>query len=98
MEITQTEKINLLGLDLQAMQAFFVNLGEKPYRAQQALKWIHFQGIHDIQSMTNFSKGLREKMLNIAEIRPPKVAYESTATDSTHKWVIRLADGNCIET
>lgn len=98
MEITQTEKINLLGLDRKGMQAFFVNLGEKSYRAEQALKWIHFQGVNDIQSMTNFSKTLREKMLAIADIRAPEIAYESTAPDGTHKWIIRLTDGNCIET
>ena len=98
MTITQSDKINLLGLDRKAMQSFFVTLGEKSYRAEQAIKWIHFQGINDLQLMTNFSKPLREKMQNIAEIRAPEVAYESTATDGTHKWIIRLADGNCIET
>lgn len=92
------DKINLLGLDRQGMQDFFVSLGEKSYRADQALKWIHFQGIQNIQEMTNFSKPLREKMTAIAEIRPPEVSFESTASDGTHKWVIRLADGNCIET
>lgn len=80
------------------MQAFFAALGEKSYRADQALKWIHFQGINDINAMTNFSKTLREKMLQTAEIRPPEVAFESTSPDGTHKWVIRLSDGNCIET
>lgn len=92
-----SEKINLLGLDRQSMQTFFINLGEKSYRAEQALKFIHFLGIQDIQAMTNFSKALREKMLAVAEIRPPEVGYESTASDDTHKWIIRLADGNCVE-
>lgn len=98
MTTTQTNKINLLGLDKKAMEEFFVSLGEKPYRADQALKWIHFQGIQDIHAMTNFSKALREKIGAIAEIKPPEIAFESTSADATHKWVIRLADGNCIET
>jgi 23S rRNA (adenine2503-C2)-methyltransferase len=92
------QKINLLGLDRKAMLDFFIQLGEKSYRAEQAIKWIHFHGIHDINAMTNFSKSLREKMLAIATIQAPDVAYESTSPDDTHKWVIRLADGNCIET
>jgi len=98
MTTAQTNKINLLGLDKKAMQDFFVSLGEKSYRADQALKWIHFQGIQDILAMTNFSKSLREKMATIAEIKPPEIAFESTSPDATHKWVIRLSDGNCIET
>ena len=48
--------------------------------------------------MTNIGKGLREKIANIAEIRAPAIAYENTCSDGTHKWVIRLEDGNCIET
>lgn len=96
--LAQPNKLNLLGLDCKAMEAFFVSLGEKPYRAQQVLKWIHFMGVQDIHAMTNLSKSLREKVIEIAEICSPEIAYESTASDGTHKWVLRLADGNCIET
>lgn len=97
-ELTQITKINLLGLDRKAMEAFCVSLGEKAYRATQILKWIHFQGVLDISAMSNISKTFREKMAEVAEIRAPEIAYESTCTDGTHKWVLRLADGNCIET
>ncbi|MCD6040154.1 MAG: rlmN [Gammaproteobacteria bacterium] len=94
----KSDKINLLGLNRQAMQDFFVALGEKSYRAEQALKWIHFHGMREIEMMTNFSKSLREKIVAVAEINPPEIAFESTAPDGTHKWVIKLKDGNCIET
>jgi 23S rRNA (adenine2503-C2)-methyltransferase len=98
-ELTQlSNKINLLGFDRKAMEAFCLSLGEKSYRATQILKWIHFQGTHEIHAMSNISKSLREKMAEIAEIRVPEVAYENTSADGTHKWVLRLADGNCIET
>jgi len=96
--IQSDKKINLLGLNRQAMQDFFASLGEKSYRAEQALKWIHFHGIQDINAMTNFSKSLREKISTMAETPPPAIAYENTAPDGTHKWVIKLSDGNCIET
>jgi 23S rRNA (adenine2503-C2)-methyltransferase len=96
--LTQPTKTNLLGLDRNAMTDFFVGLGEKPYRAQQVLKWIHFEGLRDINAMTNLSKALRIKLLAVAEITPPDIAYESTAKDGTHKWLLRLSDGNCIET
>jgi 23S rRNA (adenine2503-C2)-methyltransferase len=97
-EITQPNKINLMEFNRKAMQDFFVQLGEKSYRADQALKWIHMNGIQDIALMTNFSKPLREKIAAIAEIKPPDVAFTSTSPDATQKWVIRLSDGNCIET
>src|SRR5579872_2006139 len=97
-ELTQTTKINLLNFDRKAMEAFCVSLGEKAYRATQILKWIHFQGIDDIHAMSNISKTFREKIADIAEIRAPEIAYENTSADGTHKWILRLADGNCIET
>lgn len=92
------QPINLIGLNRKAMQDFFIALGEKPYRAEQALKWIHFQGVTDIQAMTTFSKSLREKISQHALIKPLHIAYESTSSDATHKWVMQLDDGNCIET
>jgi len=39
--------VNLLGLTLLQMEAFFEDLGEKKFRAQQVLKWIHHQGETD---------------------------------------------------
>jgi 23S rRNA (adenine2503-C2)-methyltransferase len=98
MTTTPLTKTNLLGLNRKAMEEFFVSLGEKPYRAQQVLKWIHFEGFRDIDAMTNLSKALRTTLHEVAEITPPEIAYESTAQDGTHKWVLRMSCGNCIET
>lgn len=91
-------KINLLGLDKKALQDFFIHAGEKPYRADQVLKWIHFNGAQDFQQMTNLSKDLRKKLSETAEISLPQVVLEKAAADGTHKWLLRLHDGNCIET
>lgn len=95
--MTTLTKVNLLGLNREALGAFFVKQGEKAFRAQQVLQWIHLNGVKDMQSMTNLSQNLRDKLTQIAEICPPEVAYENTASDGTHKWVLRLSDGNCIE-
>jgi len=90
--------INLLGLDKESMRAFFVSIGEKPYRADQVLKWIHFNGVDNFEAMTNLSKDLRQKLATIAELTVPQVLFEKAAKDGTHKWLLRLHDGNCIET
>lgn len=98
MSDTLPHKINLLNLDRKGLENFFVGLGEKPYRAEQVLKWVHFMGVREIDQMTNLSKALRAQMNTLAEIQTPEIAYQSTAIDGTHKWVLRLQDGNCIET
>jgi 23S rRNA (adenine2503-C2)-methyltransferase len=96
--ISPTPKVNLLGLDKKAMEAFFKDAGEKSFRAQQVLKWIHFNGVSDFDAMTNLSKDLRTKLTHIAEITVPQVIFEKEAEDGTYKWLLRLSDGNCIET
>jgi len=91
-------KVNLLNFNRQAMENFFIELGEKKYRGTQVLQWIHQYGVSDIAEMTNLSKALREQLLAAAEIKPLEVVYDKTAADGTRKWLMRLADGNCIET
>ncbi|RPH96926.1 MAG: bifunctional tRNA (adenosine(37)-C2)-methyltransferase TrmG/ribosomal RNA large subunit methyltransferase RlmN, partial [Lysobacterales bacterium] len=39
--------INLLDLDEAGLRALFESMGEKPFRAQQVLKWIYHQGVTD---------------------------------------------------
>lgn len=96
--MNSTGKINLMGLDEAAMHAFFAELGEKSFRADQVLKWIHQQGMADFSAMSNLSKALRERLSEIAEIRAPEVIREQVAADGTRKWLLKLDDGNAIET
>ncbi len=91
-------KINLLGMDRKSMQEYFTSIGEKPWRADQILKWVHFNGIADFQLMTNLSKDLRAKLTETAEVVVPEILLEKKAEDGTYKWLLRLYDGNCIET
>lgn len=91
-------KTNLLGLTLPALKTFFVTLGEKPFRAIQVFKWIHQRGVAGFEEMTDLSKDLRTKLQDIAEIRGPEQAQEECSKDGTVKWLLRLSDGNQIET
>lgn len=96
--LMQSTKTNLLDLNRQDMSAFFAEIGEKPYRTQQVLQWLHQYGVSNIDEMTNLSKSLREKLKEIAEIKLPEIVLDQHSEDGTHKWLLRLADGNCIET
>lgn len=89
---------NLLGYSPAKLVAFFEAHGEKPFRAQQVMKWIHQQGVTDFDRMTNLSKDLREKLKTIAEIRLPEVVRQEDSADGTRKWLIRVDGGDCIET
>lgn len=89
---------NLLDLDRPALTAWFSARGEKPFRAQQLLKWIHQQGVDDFDVMTNLSKPLREALKTDACIQGPVVAADQGSADGSRKWLFELADGNRIET
>jgi len=89
--------VNLLGLTLLQMEAFFEDLGEKKFRAQQVLKWIHHQGETDIAAMTNLGKALREKLQQVAEVRPPEIVSQHDSVDGTRKWAIRVEGGGLVE-
>lgn len=80
------------------MEGFFLAADEKPFRAQQLTKWIHQMGVTDFEQMTNLSKALREKLKETATITLPEVIIDQASQDGTHKWLLRLEDGNCVET
>jgi 23S rRNA (adenine2503-C2)-methyltransferase len=53
------QKTNLLDFNYQQMRQFMSDCGEKPYRAQQLMQWIHQAGFNDFVQMTNLGKALR---------------------------------------
>ncbi|WP_374972878.1 23S rRNA (adenine(2503)-C(2))-methyltransferase RlmN [Spongiibacter marinus] len=97
--VTQhTERVNLLGMTRSKMEAWLVSIGEKPFRAQQILKWIHHSGVDDFEQMSNLGKALRAKLDELAEIRPPKVVRQLDSKDGTRKWAIEVGGNNLVET
>jgi 23S rRNA (adenine2503-C2)-methyltransferase len=90
--------VNLLGLSRVQMEQFFLTMGEKKFRAQQVLKWIHHAGVTRIEDMSNLGKALRDKLLEVAEVRPPEIASQQDSTDGTRKWAIRVDGGGLVET
>lgn len=91
------QKTNLLGLNREDMQAFFSDLGEKPFRVSQITKWIHQLNVSDFDQMTNISKALRAQLKEKACIKPLEVIVDQISTDGTRKWVMGLSDNNRIE-
>lgn len=92
-----TGKANLAGMSLAHLREFFATLGEKPFRAAQVLKWIHQRGVIDFQSMTDISKPLRDKLMEVAEIQLPEIVEDYESDDGSHKWIIEVASGSRVE-
>ncbi|CAK9885630.1 MAG: Dual-specificity RNA methyltransferase RlmN [Candidatus Erwinia impunctatus] len=93
----ELEKVNLLDLNRQQMRVFFASLGEKPFRADQVMKWIYHYCCDDFDQMTDINKGFRQVLKSRAEIRAPEVAEEQRSADGTIKWAITVG-GQQVET
>ena len=93
-----SDRPNLLGMDRAALEAFFIEMGEKKFRATQVMKWIHQQGVVDFEQMNNLSKDLRSRLAENACISNLEVSRDVISSDGTRKWLLKLADGNHIET
>ncbi|GAA0559389.1 MAG: bifunctional tRNA (adenosine(37)-C2)-methyltransferase TrmG/ribosomal RNA large subunit methyltransferase RlmN [Alteromonadaceae bacterium] len=94
----QTNKINLLDLTRAQMQAFFVELGEKAFRADQVMKWIYHFCVDDFDKMSNINKVLREKLKARCVIEAPVVVTRQDSSDGTIKFVMGLSGGQEVET
>ena len=90
--------VNLIGYERIALTEFMAELGEPSYRADQILKWIHQRGETRFDAMTDLSKPLRRRLNEMANIEGLKVASEILSSDGTRKWLLELAEGNCVET
>lgn len=97
-DTTATQKTNLFGLDRAGMADFFVSMGEKPFRAQQMMKWIYTEMVLDFDAMTNLSKVLRNRLKEVAVISAPEQITVQNSKDGTRKWLLRVDGNNAIET
>lgn len=91
------ERINLLDLTLKQMQEVLSEMGEPSFRGKQIFSWL-YKGAASFDEMTNLSKPLREKLNQKACIELPEILrVQKSAKDETRKYLLRLSDGNTIE-
>ncbi len=89
---------NLLNLDARGLTDFFCEIGEKPFRSRQVMRWIHQSGTTDFAQMTDLSRSLREKLAQCAIVEAPHRVSASEASDGTRKWLLSVGNGNAVET
>ncbi|MCW8834983.1 MAG: 23S rRNA (adenine(2503)-C(2))-methyltransferase RlmN [Rhodospirillales bacterium] len=88
---------DLVGLSRAEMTAVMAEIGEKPFRVKQLWHWIYHRGSTDFAEMTSLSKGLQQTLSELFVIGRPEVTQEQKSIDGTRKWLLRLEDGNEVE-
>jgi len=79
------------------LEAFMLQNGEAKFRAGQIFEWLH-RGAVRFDDMTNLSLNLRNKLKRICKISGADIAEKFVSKDGTIKYLIRLEDGECVET
>ena len=87
---------NIRDLYLEEIENDLLEIGEKKYRAKQIFAWL-FRGVDSFDEMTDLSKELIAELKEIYYIKNLEVANFVESKDGTVKYLMRLNDGNCIE-
>ena len=89
---------NIKDYDLEDLKKELVEIGEKPFRAEQAFKWLYEAKVSSFDEMTNLSLELREKLKQNYEMHNFNILRKQESADGTIKYLFDVLDGNAIET
>ncbi|MEQ1915461.1 MAG: 23S rRNA (adenine(2503)-C(2))-methyltransferase RlmN [Gallionella sp.] len=90
-------KQNLLDFDAHGLTTYFAEIGEKPFRAKQVMRWMYKEGESDFTAMTDIAVSLRDKLMQKASIDTPTIMREELSDDGTRKWLLDVGTGNAVE-
>ena len=90
-------KQDIKSMLLRELKEYFLSIGEKAFRAEQAFKWLH-SGSTTFSDMTNLPEKLRGKLDADFYINIPALAKKQVSKiDGTIKYLWRMQDGNAVE-
>ena len=91
-------KKSLYGYTLSQLQDLVLSLGLKKFNGEQILRWMYQSFVTNIDDMTNLSLQVREKLKEEYEVYLPEVVKKQISSDGTIKFLLKLKDGNLVET
>lgn len=92
---------HLVGLDRRELAELLVQLGEPAGRAKmrvgQLWHWIYHRGATSFDAMTSLAKDLGARLAETCEVGRPDVSRALESFDGTRKWLLKLPDGEEVE-
>src|SRR5216683_1382083 len=88
---------NLPDMTLDEVEQLVTAADAPPYRARQILHWLHARGAHSFDEMRDLPQTLRNHLKQNFTIEAASTSFVSRSSDGTRKLLIRLADGEEIE-
>jgi 23S rRNA (adenine2503-C2)-methyltransferase len=84
-------------LELSELEHALEAAGSPRFHARQIFQWVYRRGLADFGAMTDLGRDLRARLRESFEIGTPEVARTERSADGTTKFLLRLSDGNLIE-
>jgi 23S rRNA (adenine2503-C2)-methyltransferase len=91
------KKQDIRTLSFEKLLNWFLENGEKKFRAKQVWEWLWQKSATDFDEMSNLSKPLREKLKSAFSILPVQVSSSQVSSDRTIKSGFKLHDGHLVE-
>src|SRR5690606_10533883 len=91
-------KNSIYGLTIDQLKEWFLENGQKKYRAEQVWDWLYIKRVAQFSEMNNLSKEVIQLLEENFAIRTLEEAVKQESADGTIKFLFRLQDGNLIET
>ncbi|HEY3044637.1 MAG TPA: 23S rRNA (adenine(2503)-C(2))-methyltransferase RlmN [Vicinamibacterales bacterium] len=88
---------DLANLERPELEDALAARGRQRFRAHQLFQWIYRHGVTDASAMTDLPRELREQLAAEFILTTPELEHRERSIDGTEKFLLRLADGQRIE-
>ena len=85
-------------MDWHKLKGLLESYDEKPFRAQQIMKWVFQKKVSSFSQMTDLPETLREKLEKECQLTTLTLAQRQKSQDGTEKFLFELSDKNTVET
>ncbi|MCC6220654.1 MAG: 23S rRNA (adenine(2503)-C(2))-methyltransferase RlmN [Deltaproteobacteria bacterium] len=90
--------IEILDLDRIALSEILASdFSERPFRAEQIMRWLYRRRASGFECMTDISAALRERLREHFSIYRPEISKIVESADGSRKYLLKLADGRFVE-
>jgi 23S rRNA (adenine2503-C2)-methyltransferase len=89
---------SLIGLERDELIQVLAEHDLPAFRARQVWHWMYQRGSTDFEVMTTLAKPVRALLADTFTLERPGVVRAQKSTDGTQKWLLKMPDGQEVET
>lgn len=88
--------MNIYGMTRERLEKYFVDIGEKKFKALQVFEWLYSKRVKSFEEMTNIKKEVQERLAK--DFDTNMISIQKKQEDKlTKKYLFKLLDDNFIE-